>query len=156
GLPGPDGGKGGKVLLLPPGYKGDVPGGHYVYRSATYNVFIFLRSFYQDPKNLTPAVELVEQSKIYPLGKKESAKPMKFPDGSGVEVNLLPVSDGSVFEQLKRLSDSEGTNLADADGLGMLAAIGIVKDQAFNPGAHTREILDRAAKTGYKMSSRKR
>lgn len=67
GLPGPDAGKGGKFLLLPPGYTGEVPEGYYVYRSGTFNVFIFLRSFYQDPKNLTPAVALVEQSKIYPL-----------------------------------------------------------------------------------------
>ena len=45
GLPGPDAGKGGKFLLLPPGYKGEVPEGYFVYRSATNNVFIFLRSF---------------------------------------------------------------------------------------------------------------
>src|SRR5215510_1465181 len=89
GLPGPDGGKGGKFLLLP-SYKGQVPKGYFVYRSGTSNVFIFLRSFYQDPKNLTPAVELVEQSKIYPLGKKDSAKAMKFPDASGVRANMLP------------------------------------------------------------------
>jgi hypothetical protein len=152
GLPGPDGGKGGKFLLLPTGYKGEVPEGYYVYRSGTYNVFIFLRSFYQDPKNLTPAVALVEQSKIYPLGKKDSAKAIEFPDASGVPVNMLPVSDGSVFEQLKRLVDSEGTNLADSDSLGMLASIGIIRGQAFSPDAPAREILDRAAKTGYKMS----
>jgi hypothetical protein len=152
GLPGPDAGKGGKFLLLPPGYKGEVPEGYFVYRSGTYNVFIFLRSFYQDENNLTPAVALVEQSKIYPLDKKDSAKPMTFPDASGVSANMLPVSDGSVFDQLKRLVDSEGTNLADPDWLGMLAAIGIVKGQPFSPYAHTREILDRAAKTAYKMS----
>ncbi len=34
----------------------------------------------------------------------------------------------------------------------MLAAIGIVKGQPFRPDTHTREILDRAAKTAYKMS----
>ena len=34
----------------------------------------------------------------------------------------------------------------------MLASIGIVKGQAFSPDTRTREILDRAAKTGYKMS----
>jgi hypothetical protein len=152
GLPGPDEGRGGKFLLLPPGYKGDVPEGYFVYRSGTYNVFIFLRAFYQDENNLTPAVALVEQSKIYPLGKKDSAKPMTFPDASGVPANMLPVSDGSAFDQLKRLVDSEGTNLADADWLGMLAAIGIVKGQPFAPDAHTRMILDRAAKTAYKMS----
>ena len=63
GLPGPDGGKGGKFLLLPPGYQGEVPEGYFVYHSATNNVFIFLRSFYEDPKNLTPAVQLMEGRK---------------------------------------------------------------------------------------------
>jgi len=152
GFPGPDGGKGGKFLLLPPGYKGEVPEGYFVYRSATNNVFIFLRSFYQDPTNLTPAVALVEQAMIYPLNGKAGAKSMKFPDASGVPANMLPISDGSAFDQLKQLVDSEGSALADSDGLGMLAAIGIVKGRPFTPDAKTRTILDRAAKTAYKMS----
>src|SRR6516165_11369915 len=152
GFFGPDGGKGGKFLLLPPGYKDDVPEGYYVYRSGTNNVFIFLRSFYEDPKDLKPAVDLVEQAKVYPLRGKDAAKPMKFPDASGVPVNMLPIRDGTAFDQLKLLVDSEGTNLADPDWLGMLAALGIVKGQPFQPDAHTREVLDRAAKTAYKMS----
>jgi hypothetical protein len=73
GLPGPDGGKGGKFLLLPPGYKGSVPSGYYVYRSGTNNVFIFLRAFYQDPANLAPPVDLMQQAKIYPLNAKGAA-----------------------------------------------------------------------------------
>lgn len=152
GLPGPDAGKGGKFLLLPPGYKGSVPKGHYVYRSGTNNVFIFLRSFYQDPKNLTPAVSLIEQSKIYPLDGQSKAKPMTFPDASGVPVNMLPISDGSAFDELKKLLDAEGSNLAASDSLGMLASIGIIKGQPFTPDARARAILDRAAKTAYKMS----
>ncbi|EJM62484.1 DUF1254 domain-containing protein [Pseudomonas sp. GM48] len=152
GLFGPDEGKGGKFLLLPPGYKGEVPEGYYVYRSATNNVFVFLRGFYKDPKNLTPAVTHLEQTKIYPLNGAAGAKPMTYPDASGVPVNMLPISDGSAFDQLKLLVDSEGANLAGPDWLGMLAAIGIVKGQPFNPDARTREILDRSAKTGYEMS----
>jgi hypothetical protein len=152
GLPGPDAGKGGKFLLLPPGYEGDVPEGYFVYRSQTSNVFIFLRAFYQDPQNLAPAVSLIEQSKVYPLNDRDGAKAMVFPDASGVPVDMLPVSDGRAFDQLKRLADSEGTDLADADGLGMLAAIGIVKGQSFAPDEKTRAILDRAAKTAYKTS----
>ena len=50
GLPGPDQGKGGRFLILPPGYKGDVPEGYYVYRSGTNNVFIFLRPSTRDPE----------------------------------------------------------------------------------------------------------
>jgi hypothetical protein len=152
GLFGPDEGKGGKFLLLPPGYKGDVPSGYYVYRSGTNNVFIFLRGFYEDPKNLAPAVEHMEKTRIYPLNGEAGAKPMKYPDGSGVPVNMLPRSDSSAFDQLKKLVDSEGANLAGPDWFGMLASIGIVKGQPFTPDAHTREILDEAAKTGYKTS----
>src|SRR5262245_9957045 len=88
GLPGPDAGKGGKFLILPPGYEGTVPKGYFVSRSGTNNVFVFLRSFYQDPKDLTPAVKVMEAAKIYPLGAR-SPKPMQFPDASGVPANML-------------------------------------------------------------------
>ena len=152
GLPGPDAGKGGKFLLLPPGYRGPVPEGYFVYRSGTNNIFIFLRGFYEDPNNLTPAVAHLERTKIYPLNGEARAKPMTFPDASGVPVNMLPISDGSVFDQLKLLLDSEADSLAGPDWLGMLAAIGIVKGQPFTPDAHTRTILDRSAKTAYEMS----
>jgi hypothetical protein len=36
GLPGPDGPKGGKFLLLPPDYKGEVPAGYHVATSTSY------------------------------------------------------------------------------------------------------------------------
>src|ERR1700693_157918 len=36
GFFGPDAGKGGKFLMLPPGYKGTVPEGYFVYRSGTH------------------------------------------------------------------------------------------------------------------------
>ncbi|WP_324353009.1 DUF1254 domain-containing protein [Methyloceanibacter sp.] len=153
GLPGPDAGKGGKFLVLPPGYDGDVPEGYYVYRSGTNNLFIFLRAFYQDPDDLTPAVKLMEQAKIYPLNLPEDErKPMKFPNASGVSANMLPRSDATAFEQLKWLVDSEGESLASADGLGLLANVGIIAGRPFEPNAKQRTILDAAAKTAYKTS----
>jgi hypothetical protein len=152
GFAGPDAGQGGTFLLLPPGHPDDVPDGHYVCRSGTNNVFVFLRAFYDDPNDLAPAVQLVEQSRIYPVGQRDSAKPMMFPDASGVPANMLPASDGRAFDQLKRLVDSEGPHLAESDSLGMLAAIGIVEGLPFTPDARTRSILDYAATTGYKMS----
>ena len=153
GLFGPDQGKGGKFLLLPPGYKGIIPSGYYIYRSGTNNVFIFLRAFYQDPTNLDPPVNLIQQSKIYPLNNKTGAKAMTFPDASGVSANMLPASDATAFDQLKALLDTEPTlYIASPDWLGMLATLGIVKGEPFKPDAKTRAILDAAAKTGYKMS----
>jgi len=150
GFFGPDQGKGGKFLLLPPGYKGDVPEGHFVCRSGTNNVFVFLRAFYADPNDLTPPVALIERTKIYPL--KGEAKTMKFPDASGVSANMLPISDGSAFDHLKKLVEAEGPHLADPDWMGMLAGLGIVKGEPFQPDERTRGILDRAANSAYKMS----
>jgi hypothetical protein len=152
GLPGPDGGNGGKFLILPPGYDGKVPDGYYVYRSGTNSVFIFLRSFYQDPENTAPAVDVLKQSRIYPLGQQASAKPMSFPDASGRSLNMLPRNSIAAFEQLKQLLDVERANLAGPDWLGMLAGIGIAADRPFNPDDRTRAILDAAAKTAYKTS----
>lgn len=152
GFAGPDEGKGGKFLILPPGYKGQVPEGFHVYRSGTFNVFVFLRGFYEDPKNLKPAVEQLEKTRIYPLNGETDAKPMVFPDASGVPVNMLPVSNGSAFDQLKRIVDSEGNNLGESDSLGLLAAIGIIKGHPFTPDERQRDIFDRAARTAYKMS----
>ena len=153
GLPGPDEGKGGKFLVLPPGYSGEVPSGYYVYRSGTNNLFVFLRAFYQDPKDLSPAVALMEKAKIYPLRLPAAErKPMQFPNASGVPANMLPRSDFSAFEQLKWLVDREDRNLAGPDGLGILANVGIVAGRPFEPDADTNAILNAAAKAGYKMS----
>lgn len=153
GLPGPDQGKGGKFLVVPPGYDGAVPDGYYVYRSGTNNLFIFLRGFYEDPNDLAPAVAHLEKTKIYPLNVAESErKPMQFPDASGMPANMLPRSDIEAFEQLKWLVDKEGRNLAGPDGLGILASIGLVAGKPFEPDAKQRALLNAAAKTGYDMS----
>ncbi|RDI97546.1 DUF1254 domain-containing protein [Dyella solisilvae] len=152
GLPGPDAGAGGKFLILPPGYKGNVPDGYYVYRSGTNNVFIFLRSFYQDLSNIGPATDVLKKSVLYPLGKKDSAKKMVFHDASGKPHEMLPRTDVAAFKELKWLVDSEGDNLADPDWLGMLAGLGIVKGQPFEPDARTQTILSAAAKTAYNTS----
>ena len=95
GFFGPDGGRGGKFLILPPGYNGATPAGYYPFHSDTNAVFVFLRGIYADPNNLAPTVELLQKAKIYPLGREADAKPMKFPDASGVPVNMLPRADAT-------------------------------------------------------------
>ena len=152
GFFGPDKGKGGKFLLLPPDYNGVVPEGYFTYRAETNNVFIFLRSFYQDPKDLSSAVKTMTSTRIYPLGKEDKAKRMIFPNASVVPANMLPASDSTAFDHLKQLLDSEPTSLVESDWRGMLSAIGIAKGKPFKPDARTRKILDSAAGTAYQMS----
>ena len=62
GLPGPDKGQGGRYLMLPPDYKGEIPQGYFTYRSRTYGVFVFWRGFFKDPKQLAAPVNVMEQS----------------------------------------------------------------------------------------------
>ena len=43
GVPGPDAGKGGKHLIVPPGYQGIVPDGHFAGRPTTNRVLLMMR-----------------------------------------------------------------------------------------------------------------
>ena len=83
GLPGPDGGKGGKFLVLPPGYARDIPDGYFVYRSSTNNLFVFLRTFYQDPKDLSPAVILMRVILLPEAARSASVPPARISESSG-------------------------------------------------------------------------
>ncbi len=152
GLPGPDKGKGGKYLIIPPDYTGDIPSGYYVYRSGTYGVFVFWRGFFKDPKQLEAPVAVMEKTIIYPLGKKDQAKPMQFPDGSESSHNMLFPTDGKAFELLARFIDHEYVDPKDMEMRGILQSIGIEKGKPFNPDAHAKEILDKAARTAFNMA----
>lgn len=151
GLPGPDRGKGAKYLVLPPDYKGEVPPGYLTFRSRTYGVMVFWRGFFSDPKQLQAPVKTMEQTRIYPLGKEATAKPMQFPNASGVAVNMLYPTDGKSFDMLSRFIDHEFVDPQDMEMRGMLAALGIIKGKPFKPDAPTVRLLDQAAKTASKM-----
>ncbi|GLS28631.1 Uncharacterized conserved protein [Mesorhizobium albiziae] len=151
GLPGPDAGKGGKYLVLPPDYTGDVPEGYFPYRSGTYGVFVFWRGFFKDPNALEEPVKVMEQTKIYPLGKQDSAKPMEFPDASDVPVNMLFPQDGTAFDMFARFIDHEYVDPRDFEMRGIAASLGIVKGKPFTPDEATKKLLDAAAKTAARM-----
>jgi hypothetical protein len=151
GLPGPDHGKGGKYLILPPDYKGEIPDGYLTYRSRTYGVFVFWRGFFKDPKQLEEPVRVMEQTRIYPLGKKDAAKAMEFPDASGVSANMLYPQDGTAYDMLARFIEHEYVDPIDAEMRGVAAALGIVKGKPFAPDAGTRALLDKAARTATRI-----
>jgi hypothetical protein len=151
GLPGPDKGNGGKYLVLPPDYKGEVPDGYFPYRSRTYGVFVFWRGFFKDPKQLAEPVRVMEQTKIYPLGKQDTAKPMQFPNASTKPANMLYPQDGSAFNMLARFFENEYVDPKDFEMRGIAASLGIVKGKPFAPDAKTKRMLDLAAKTASRM-----
>ena len=151
GLPGPDQGKGGKYLILPPGYEDPVDEEKYfVYRCRTNGVFVFLRGFFDNPNNLQPAVENMKKIKIYPL--KGDAKPMVFPHASDIEADYLFPRDASYFAMLDRFIQNDVVDDVDPYMHGMMSAIGIEKGKAFAPTKRQQDLLNSAAKTAWKMA----
>ncbi|UXP30715.1 DUF1254 domain-containing protein [Reichenbachiella agarivorans] len=150
GFPGPDRGKGGKYLIVPEGYDGEVPEGYYLYTSKTNGVFIFQRGFFQSVDNLQPGVDAVEGIKIYPL--EGEAIPMDFQHASDIPSDALFAHDFSYFEMLNRFIQSDRVDNIDPYMHGMLTAIGIKKGTAFNPTTRQKELLDQAAETAWRMA----
>ena len=112
GPAGPDKGKGGKYLLLPPGYEGEVPEGYFVVKSKTNRVWAFMRG--NISKGLDVAVKNVKDNlKIYPLAKKENPPKMEFFSGSDVSFNTIHSNDFSFYEHLHHLIDSESMEMLD-------------------------------------------
>jgi hypothetical protein len=161
GAPGPDRGLGGKYLLVPPGYQGVLPeGGRFVARSRTTRVLLLGRSFMVND-NPGPAVEMIRRhTRIYPyqpggqgtsiaeflagrapLGRIAPPSAQVFHEGSGKAMNTIPPGDFSAFEFLNEVVQQEPATALDAELMGPLAAIGIVKGRPFAPDARMRRIL---------------
>ncbi|PYP78704.1 MAG: DUF1254 domain-containing protein [Gemmatimonadetes bacterium] len=151
GRSGPDRGKGGAYLILPPDYVGRIPAGYYVYRSGTYGVFVFWRAYFASANNLAEPVRLIERTRIYPLGTRPRGVQMEFPNASVVPANMLYPQDGTAFGMLARFIDGEYADPADREMRGMAAAIGIAKGQPFLPDLRASLLLDRAARTATRI-----
>jgi hypothetical protein len=150
GLPGPAGPKGGKHLILPPGYKGEVPDGYFVGKSSSNMVLVAIRSMPQHG-DLKAALEALRQVKIYPLSSASNPTPMQFIDVSdrAIDSTCLKWEDNIQFwEKLAAVINEEPLVEKFFPMYGQLAALGIEKGKPFAPDARMKGILERAAKAG--------
>src|ERR1700733_14297166 len=148
GNAGSDKGQGGKYLVVPPGYKGEVPEGYFVARSRTYNLWLMGRGFKVDG-DLKPGVESIKENlRIYPLAQAKNPPETKFINASGVELNTVHTNDFSYFEELNQVVQEEPSEALDPERLGLFASIGIEKGKPFAPDARMKKILTEAAAVG--------
>ena len=148
GITGPDKGAGGKYLLLPPGYTGEVPQGYFVARSRTFGNLLFFRTFLKDgdPK---PGVDSVKKNlRVYALSQAANPPPMNFVNISGKAFNTIGPGDYSAFEAVNRTIQDEPGDAMDPDTLGLFASIGIEKGKPFASDARMKKILTDAAAVG--------
>ena len=155
GASGPDRARGGLYLLLPPNYDGHVPENYFTFESSTYNVFLFFRTIMAEGDGVpdpAPAVALAEQTRIYPLWEEEkNIRPMEFPNASGQRVDMMYPVDNEFWTKLKEFVDYEPITAIDPEQRGVLASIGIVKGQPFEPTRRQQELLLKAVETAPKM-----
>jgi len=145
GQAGPDKGKGGKFLFLPPGYEGDIPDGYFVAKSKTYDLWVALRASVKDGDTATPVKMVKEHLNIYPLSQADNPPPETFHDISGKKFNTVHANNFEFYEELNEVIQKEPADAFPAELVGAFASIGIKKGQPFKPDARMKKILTEAA-----------
>ncbi len=148
GNAGPDKGKGGKYLLLPPGYDGDIPEGYFVIKCPTYRNWVMVRGFVQDTGIGEDALEYYStRFKIYPLatGPREDAQytSMTFEGGDTTHPR-----DVTYYDLLNKIVQYEPASAFTAYELGLLKALGIEKGKEFAPDDRMQKLLTEGIQIG--------
>lgn len=152
GPAGLDKGKGGKYLILPPGYKDPVPKGYFPMPSSIYTGYAVLRSNLTtgDKDDVARAIEYGKRVKIYPYAQASNPPQTTFVDLLNVPFgNTIPYNI-QFFERLNSFVQREPWLTRDKAMIDPLKTIGIEKGKTFNPDARTKEILEAAIADAHK------
>lgn len=149
GLIGPDKGKGGKYLFVPPGYAGSLPTkGYFVTKTSTYSNLILYRAFVKDGDIAAAVKNVKANARIYPLSAAANPPATTFVNTSGKQFNTVHANDFHFYEELNTVIQSEPADAFDAETVGLFASIGIKKGKPFAPDARMKAILTEAVAVG--------
>ncbi|SHG30796.1 Uncharacterized conserved protein [Kaistia soli DSM 19436] len=152
GLTGPDAGRGGRYLFVPPGYKGELPSeGYFVKAPRTNTLLVFFRVFVKDGDIAGSVAHAKAGTNVYPLNATtESGETPKaeFVNISGKKFNTISANDFSFYDELNQVVQAEPADFLDPDKVGLFASIGIRKGQPFAPDARMKAILTDAVAVG--------
>jgi len=156
GMTGPDAGKGGKYIMVPPDYEGEIPKaseGVYVYQSPTRTVFWLQRAFVKGDQTEEDSVNILkENSKIYPLSQKDATRKQHFVNQSITPFFAVTKNDGmNYWNMLNRMVQLEPVQERDLAMMGLAKTIGIEKGKPFKPTDAEKQVLVRALKTAKAM-----
>ncbi len=149
GNTGEDKGKGGKYLMLPPGYKGTVPAGYIQVPFETYNMYSLLRVIPKSEKkeDVDKAIAYLHTLKIYPLS--DPAKEIRYIDVYDKSFEGIASFDLNYYAGLAKIIKEEPVRELDLLMMGMIHGLGIGKDIDFNPDANMKTVLERAARDAH-------
>ncbi|MEZ2345452.1 DUF1254 domain-containing protein [Terriglobus sp. RCC_193] len=146
GPAGADHGKGGKYLILPPGYQGKAPAGYITLQSDTYGGYALFRSNLasHSDADIAKAREYGKRLRVYPLSQASHPGETKFTDAIDVDYDSTIPYDMRFFQSLDRIIQTEPWQTRDKAMIDQLKSIGIEKGKPFNPDANTTEALKSA------------
>lgn len=151
GIAGPDRGRGGKYLLLPPGYDGDIPSEGYHIARATINDHNFIIRGIVQNGDVAGAVATIKKTRVYPYSKRNKPPANSFTSGSGKVVNTLMPSDFRYWKYLSEFINNNPVEERDRFFLAMLKPLGIEKGKPFQPNERQKKILMQGLQEGEAM-----
>lgn len=149
----PEQNRGGRFLILPPGYDGPLPEiHHHIARSDTNIVVFYLRAIPQTREDIPELVELIQTYRQYRLEEAANPPETRFVSMAGKDVNFLTNEGFAYFETLARYINENPPREQDMAMLGMLETLGIVHGKPFEPDERMKAILTEAATVGRAMA----
>ena len=126
---GTDKGQGGKYLLLPPHYSGEVPEGYIPLQSDTYGCYALIRSNLKShgEADVAKSVAYGKLVKLYPLSQAGHPPETVFVDAADVVFDSTIRYDASFFQNLDRIVQDEPWIPRDPAIIDQLKSIGIEK-----------------------------
>lgn len=150
GVVGPDQGKGGKYLILPPGHEKVSPPGYYVVQSQGRTVLAGVRLLGDDKEE--EIRKLFPLIKTYTWSPNATGKPMGVRAAGDVKWSQMPPRGMEYWESLNKVVQSEPVMERDRLILAQLRFLGIEKGKPFKPDARQKMILTEAAIVGEAMA----
>jgi hypothetical protein len=152
GPEGADAGKGGKYVIVPPGYTGQTPEGAFVLRSDTYSGFALLRSNLAShgDDDIAKSVAYGKRIKVYRLGGPETTT---FVDAYDTLFDAAIRYDASFFRNLDHVVQNEPWLQRDRIMIDELRSLGIEKGKSFDPDQKTQDILNTAGQEAHELLS---
>ena len=148
GFTGPDKGKGGKYLFLPPEYEGEIPQGYFVARSKTYRNYVLMRAFIIEGDLEKTAAHVKKYWRLYPLAEADNPREPHFVDLTGVKYNTIHANNFEFYEELNAVVQYEPADAFNPELVGLWASIGIKKGKPFSPDSRMKKILTEAVAVG--------
>ncbi|HKN78971.1 MAG TPA: DUF1254 domain-containing protein, partial [Lysobacter sp.] len=151
GPAGVDKGKGGKYLILPPGYKDPVPAGYITLPSGNYLGYALLRSILKSgsAEDVAKAVAYAKRIKLYPLSQAANPPGTTFVDAIDAVFDATIPYDRRFFASLDRMVQTEPFLERDKAMIDPLRSVGIHKGKPFKPDAQLQATFDAAAKEAH-------